>query len=279
MESETINNWNVLNTGTYNNGQYDISQSDYIRLLSETKRQFFSDPGSELETITYYSYNNLGLKTSQTSMNSRGLNQKQEIVYAYEQYPYVESDNMLNIPYEIKNSIDGTITSIERTEMKQTSAGKVYPEKSSSKTNNSSFRIISEVTNVDQYGNVLETYDGNGTYTTTLYGYGDKYPVAIIENARFNEVIAQLNVSYNGALQNLDNVNDSLKNELLILYDQLPEDTMVAITLFDEKGHTITEIDNRKEEVHYEYDTFGRVVKTKDRDGNILEEKVYNFGN
>ncbi|WP_461303012.1 hypothetical protein [Aureisphaera sp.] len=273
LESETINNWSVVLTNSYYNGQYHISTAFSVKLMDTYERQKFEGT-SQIETTTDFTYNNLGLKTSQTTTNSLGLSERQDISYAYQYYSFVDDKNMLNLPYEITERLNGEIISIGRTEMATTASGKVYPKKILSKANTSDFRLISEITNIDDNGNILEVHDGNGVYLTTLYGYDHKYAVATVNNARFSEVIAELDYSYS----ELQNLESGLKSALLPLYSGLPLETMTHISLFDSEGHLVTEIDSRKQEINYTYDSFGRQIRTLDKDGNILDEKKYNFG-
>ncbi|MDC8005343.1 hypothetical protein POV27_14870 [Aureisphaera galaxeae] len=274
LESESIYNWDILQTGLSHNGQYAIAPAYYARLMSTTNKQFM-DNGDQLdEMITANTYNSLGLKTGQYSTNSLGETESQEIFYAYQQYSFVNDNNLLTAPYEVINKINGQVVSISRTVWEEkTSVSAVYPYEEWIQTNASSFRRISQISEIDDNGNILETNNGEGIYSTTLYGMQHRYPVAQIKNARFNDVVAELDYSY----AQLQDISAGLKSALSVLYDRIPS-AMVSISLFDSEGRTILEMDNRKDEINYIYDSFGRLLKITNKDGNILEEKTYNFG-
>ena len=128
---------------------------------------------------------------------------------------------------------------------------------------------------IDTYGFTKEIDNGSNMFTTTLYAYNNKFPVVNIENARYTDVINQLDVSYT-ALQSLN--SSQLKVELTKLYDRLPE-ASISIKLFDAEGRLTTELDNREKELNYFYDIHGRLDYISDKDGNIIKKNEYNIGN
>ena len=133
--------------------------------------------------------------------------------------------------------------------------------------------MLTEISKANNFGLAEEENNGKGIYKVTLFGYNNKYPVAVINNARYDDVISQLDVSYN-SLQALN--SSSLETELMKLYSRLP---MAGITLsfYDNNGNLTSQVDSRKEKVSYTYDVFNRLINTKDSQGNKLSETEYNF--
>ena len=115
--------------------------------------------------------------------------------------------------------------------------------------------------------------NGKGVFNVNLLSYDNKYQVARISNANYNQVIANLDVSY-VALQNLS--TSSLKTELLKLYSKLPK-ASITLSFYDNNGNLISNIDARKEEINHFYDSFNRLIYSTDSQGNKLTQTEYKF--
>ena len=50
------------------------------------------------------------------------------------------------------------------------------------------WKRMSNITNYDRYGHPTEERGINGQYTSSLYGYNDALPIAIVKNARLNKI-------------------------------------------------------------------------------------------
>ena len=153
---------------------------------------------------------------------------------------------------------------------------KVYINESLSGPSESQLRINNKIHKVDSYGNVVENSNGLGLFNSVLMGYNFKYPVAVIDNLKFDEVLAGLEVSYE-VLQTLS--GEPLKIELLKLYNNLPSESMISITIYDSNGKVTNLIDQRRNELIYTYDEFQRLKYITDANNNILEHKKYNKKN
>ncbi|MCO6149642.1 RHS repeat domain-containing protein [Flavobacterium sp. NRK1] len=70
----------------------------------------------------------------------------------------------------------------------------------------------------------------------------------------------------------------ALKTELVKLYTDFPSNKVI-IELYDASGKLVTLIDQRRNETNYIYDEFGRIQHITDKSGNIIESKIYNYGN
>ncbi|GEM_PF-5813771 len=136
----------------------------------------------------------------------------------------------------------------------------------------------------DGKGNINQFHTEDGIYTTIIWGYDDRYPIAKIENATYSDISNQ--VSNLQSLSNADNDNsigpsgtegilrsalDNLRN-LPVLSSSLvttyTHDPLIGVTsITDPRGNT----------TYYKYDDFNRLEQVKDSDGNILSENEYNY--
>ncbi|WP_306354302.1 RHS repeat domain-containing protein [Flavobacterium sp. '19STA2R22 D10 B1'] len=124
----------------------------------------------------------------------------------------------------------------------------------------------------DSKGNPQELQQEKGTPIVYLWGYNKSLPIAKIENATAAQVATALGTDING-LQNynethigtLNNLRNSLAEAMVTTYSYIPQIGIRTIT--DPKGQTTT----------YEYDTFNRLQKIKDFQGNVIKENQYNY--
>jgi hypothetical protein len=126
----------------------------------------------------------------------------------------------------------------------------------------------------DSNGNILQYTPAGGTTTVLLWGYNKSLPIAKIENAAYNDVVA-----YESNLQTLSNSNNEtnliaalntmrveLPNAMITTYTHIP---IIGIsTITDPKGDQIT----------YTY-FLGKLQFVKDKNGNILKENQYHYKN
>ncbi|MCR8667509.1 hypothetical protein NO995_07445 [Aestuariibaculum sp. M13] len=270
----TTTTWNKYSKSIYNGSGY-FYKSYYIRPTIEKEELFFEESPKIVNTKTY-SYNTYGLKTGSTTTDSKGESMSQNITYAYQQYSFVEDKNMLSFPYMIYTKEGNYITlNVEQSKWIEDN-GKVYVNENWSGPATNKMRLNNQVSKVETTtGNVLESNNGKGIYSTALFGYNNLYNVATVNNATYQEVIDELDVTYY-QLQGLS--TSSLKTELLKLYDRLPN-ASISLKFYDSSGRVISKVDERKEEVFIYYDTLGREDYVTDAQGNILEKKNYHFAN
>ncbi len=269
---ERIMDWQ-LNLKNYSNGSKIVGQGYYQRMKKQTDRQFF-DGGQMIETATNYYHNTYGLLSSSNRVNSKGQTESTEVRFAYQNYSFLNSRNMLDFPYETTSKLNGQITSVERNTW-VLSGSKTYPKENWTRINNQPMRINSSTTRLDAYGNVIENENGRGLFNTVLYGYGNLYPVVTVTNARYTDVVNALDVSYS-SLQNMS--TSSLKTELSKLYSRLPE-AIVEITLYDDNGNITSQVDSREEELRNSYDGFNRLIHTTNSSNQVIQKNVYHYSN
>ena len=139
----------------------------------------------------------------------------------------------------------------------------------------SDYLVTGETYAYDAQGNIKEITGKNGLKRSYLWGYGNMYPVAKIENASYAEVaailgnniadIANASVLNNMHVALLDSLRQSLPDAMITVYIYKP---LVGITsIIDPSGRVST----------YEYDEHGRLKQVKDDKGNPLNEYEYHF--
>ncbi len=134
----------------------------------------------------------------------------------------------------------------------------------------------------DGNGNPLEISKKDGTKVCYVWGYGQRYPIAKIENATYFTEVSFLQGSLN--LVNLSDADDSeadenaLRTALDGLRNGLPY-ALVTTYTYDPLIGVTSITDPRGNTVYYEYDEFNRLKYIKDHDGNILSTNEYNYAN
>ena len=138
----------------------------------------------------------------------------------------------------------------------------------------------------DEKGNPLEVSKENDMHIVYYWGYDDKYPVIKAENISYsdlNSVVQETTDNFDALLESIGDLttkteknawkafctnlinNPSLSNALITFYTYKP---MVGIT---------SETDARGQTIYYTYDSFGRLERICDNDGNIVKENEYNY--
>ncbi|GAB1856048.1 hypothetical protein MHTCC0001_08830 [Flavobacteriaceae bacterium MHTCC 0001] len=261
-------------TKTYQNGVHDFYNSYYIRSTASKEELFFVDSPTIVNTTTN-TYNSIGLQKASTNSDSNGRTVVQETSYAYNEYNFLNAKNMLAFPSVKTTRVSGSLVNVERSNWVEVN-GKAYITENWSGPSFIDLRLNSRITDVEgTTGNVLESTNGNGLYKCVLFGYDNLYEVATISNAKYQDVINQLDVTYT-QLQNLSAA--SLKTELLKLYDRLPN-ASISLSFYDANGRITSTVDNREQEAFVYYDTLGREDYITDAEGNVLEKKMYHFNN
>jgi len=120
----------------------------------------------------------------------------------------------------------------------------------------------------DKYSNPLEIKQEDGISIVYLWGYGKSYPIAKIENATYQTIVAILGTSIDeSSLNAIDNLrtHPSFSESMITTYRHKPLIGITSIT--DPRGYKTT----------YQYDSFGRLKRIRDADGNIISETDYHY--
>ncbi len=228
--------------------------------------------GKPLKVVTNTRYSSYYLPDLVTTTNSKGQTETLRTIYAFSEMPELESKNFLSLPYQVTKRVDNRIVSISETKWVIDDNRKVYASENWSGNSANTMRLTNQVTKISRYGQVLEFNNGKGQYTSTLYGYNDRYMIGSFSNTRYDNVLNNLNVNYR-TLQNLDNSN--LKTELSKLYTRLPE-AMIHLNFYDNNGNRVLEMDEREYEINFGYDGFHRLDYISNHNNKVLRKNIYN---
>ncbi|MDU1893073.1 MAG: RHS repeat domain-containing protein [Dysgonomonas sp.] len=167
-----------------------------------------------------------------------------------------------------------------------------FSEVNSILANPSTFSCNSINENIFPYPNVVyHDYDnlGNPVYITKddamkvvyLWGYGGQYPIAEIKNATYDNIknllgetfIKRVTEAIIPSETDLKTINDLRKNTTTL------KDAQITTYTYKPLVGVLTITDPSGVLVKYEYDDFGRLIRTKDTDGKTIEEYNYHYKN
>ncbi len=126
----------------------------------------------------------------------------------------------------------------------------------------------------DTYGNPLEVSKEQGVKIAYLWGYRHQYPVAKIENATYDQVLATgvdltviNDVSKTDAeiRAELQKVRDGLPNAMVTSYTYIPLIGVTSVT--DARGYTM----------YYSYDAHNRLKEVRDGDNHLVSDYQYHY--
>lgn len=269
----------------YTIGVYPIRGS-FSPLAVSTEIDYYGS--QSITTRTDYTYNNYN-----QIINSKTYNSKNELVEISNLYPKDFASTSLNgmaLLMAEKNLLTPIIS-------KQTKKNNILisnEEFEYSFKNGSNNPAIPNIFTLSKYksakgGNSLETkisynlYDAylnvtevskESDYYSYIWGYNGAYPIAKIENSKYNSITPSLitaaqNTSNTGSegqlIIALDNLRSSLPGALITTYTYLP---LIGVsTITDSKGNRTT----------YTYDSSNRLQYIKDQDLNVLQKYCYNY--
>lgn len=126
----------------------------------------------------------------------------------------------------------------------------------------------------DDKGNILQVTSRDGLITTYIWGYNKKYPVAKIVGKTYADALAQSGISLS-VLNNSASTDVVMRTELQKL--RTLSNSFVNTYTYKPLTGVSSETDPGGRTVYYEYDLFGRLSITRDKDNNILKKYTYNY--
>ncbi len=123
-------------------------------------------------------------------------------------------------------------------------------------------------------GNILEMQKVNDVKEVYLWGYNAQYPVAkIVGQKTYAEIISQSGID---TVQLRNPANDASLRSYLNALRSIGDVQVFTYTYKPLVGMT-SETDPAGRITYYEYDSFGRLSKVKDDQGNIVKHICYNY--
>jgi len=259
--------------------------------MEESTERFYDENGlNPVEKITKYYYDNpLHLQVTRTEVtDSRTGTLLSKVYYpddvddivglSIPQKAAIEklgltSQHRLAQPIQSETYRDGVLLSRQRTLFKDWGSNVVLPEQvHTQKGTTSSLEDRLTYHSYDDNGNPLEVSRADGARISYIWGYNKKFPIAKIENASYTEIATVLGISKT-VLKNYDesnltaieNLRSSFPKAMISTYVYNP---LVGVTsMTDPSGYRMS----------YEYDTYNRLKRVKDQDGNIVSENAYHY--
>lgn len=253
-------------------------------------------PATQVETLfdtngvnpvtktTTYTYNAQMLLSAEETTTSRGI---RKVTYKYPSdfattapYKTMVAKHILSPIVEKSQYQDNVFLQKELTQYKKWDLTLFAPQLSQTQTNMQTDPDTHiEYLSYDKYGNPVAVSINGVENVVYLWSYGGQYLVAEIRNATLKEVDKVMSsvfgvVSAN-ALSTLVTPNETaLKNGSL--QRALPNSQVTTYTYKPLIGVT-SSTDPAGLTTTYEYDIFGRLTKTKDPDGHVIESYKYNY--
>lgn len=233
-------------------------------------------------TVTHsYAYNDtLGcmLPVEEQIINSDGHTYTTRKVYPFMLEDTVSENmtvsNMVDIPIKVEKLCDNTLLSTNHTVYTKT--GEMFLPQKQNRTEGGETRTLHTYEMYDSKGNPLYVTTLDGRKFVFLWGYDNRYPVAQIEGATYNEVETWVGSTLINSLKTatgssvatlLGNIRNSLssKEVLVTTYTYTPGVGVTSMTAPNENT------------TYYEYDNLGRLVCAKDDDGKTIETYAYHL--
>lgn len=140
---------------------------------------------------------------------------------------------------------------------------------------NGNFTVKEQYLKYDNYSNITYLIDKNRDKFVYIWSHKGKYPIAEIKGVTYADVENQLTRTFidNLSLSSPTNIDMQKINELRI---KLPNAHVTTYTYHPLVG-ILTSTDPAGLTMTYEYDISGRLVRTKDTAGKVIEEYEYNY--
>lgn len=260
--SDTYNVYNHVSQ-LYDYIKYKIHMGTDLLVAKEIKEKEYIVK----ETYEYDQFNRIKLTTKTSSSGKKLTN---EVFYPLSG-SQLYSKNMMSTVIESVQKMDN----LETSRIKIIYDNSVLPSSIQSSTSGvSDLRTIITYDEYDTKGNLLQFTSLDGLITTYLWSFNKLYPVAEIKNATLAEVEAQLGMT----AEAFSNTNPPDMAKLNLLRNKLPK---AFVTIFNYQPLVgVTDITTPSGLInYYEYDSFGRLLRTKDVNGKTVQEYKYHYQN
>lgn len=292
----TPSDW-LLHTEMYES-MYNFAKryhySGIKRLVSKSYWKGDAFMGTGVGTGEWYNYANLERPmhvTSKTTVNSWGDHIRTDLTYPFDYtgpvFDALVQENRVGEPIEqvTKNVIqDNKQISREKVEYDFFNPvagpwggpGSAQLKHILKAVGENNLEIEASVEKYDDMGHILQQRGRDGLTVSFIYGYQDNYPVAKIVGADYATAILLVNHTFlNHA--GVETEQD-VRAHLSALRSGLPGAMVSTYTYKIGVGMT-SETDARGQTMFYEYDSFQRLITTRDHNGKILKSNEYNLKN
>ncbi|AZA50882.1 hypothetical protein EG346_23095 [Chryseobacterium carnipullorum] len=189
--------------------------------------------------------------------------------------------NMIDIPLETSTKRNGKL--VGKAETKFDDSSHLYPTSVIGYNMQTQSPFTASTLDLyDSKGNLVQITGKNGIPTTTIWGYYQTKPIAVISGAAYSQIASLATVTAAIAASNADRDNPATEPALLQALEALRKDPAlknysVTATTYDPMigvTHSISANGIRTINV---YDNANRLVKVTDAEGKTLQESQYNY--
>lgn len=191
--------------------------------------------------------------------------------------------NMVNIPLETSTKKNGK--PVGKAETKFDDPAHLYPTSVISYNVQTQAPVTASTLDVyDSKGNLVQTTGKNGIPVTTIWGYYQTMPIAVIAGASYAQVSSLATVTAAIAASNADRDDPSQEPQLLTALENLRKDPAlqgytVTCTTYDPMIGVTNSISANGIRTINIYDAANRLVKVTDAAGKTLQEYQYHYKN
>jgi YD repeat-containing protein len=136
--------------------------------------------------------------------------------------------------------------------------------------------VVQRYNAYDEYGHIKESQQENGIKTAYIYGYNKSLLVAQIDNMAYASIPIALITNIQTA-SNSNNTAGLLTALTALRNDSALAGAMVTSYTYIPLVGISTNTDPKGDMLTYSYDTFGRLISIKDKNGNLLSENAYHL--
>jgi YD repeat-containing protein len=256
-------------------GTYDYYIQTGVSLPTKvTETNFFPSPVTRITENKYDNGNKKYVTSTILKDNTTTLNTKR-FKYPYDfsesVYSSMTAKNMINHVIEVTEEKN---TSIQKTKTDFRDWGNniFAPEYILTARGTDSYESRIKFGGYDYNGNILTESKANDVNANYIWGYNQSYPLAEIKGVSYDEFSAMrptpnLNLLEAGDDTEQQRIRNALPKAMITFYTYLPLVGMTSQT--DPNGQT----------TYYEYDSFGRLKDTKDKDQKVLKHYEYHYYN
>ncbi|MFO7657377.1 MAG: hypothetical protein R6W78_09935 [Bacteroidales bacterium] len=278
-------------------GNFISDRSRYIgkaRSFGESTITYSDDAESSIESFHNRTYNSRGQLKEISSQNSKGEN-------INTQYWYPEIQESGTTPVIIQKMVDKNILSPVVKSTTKVNGSQTYgsitdydeftidtrkiimPARTYEwevKPSGNEYVLKKEIASYSPNGKPLELVTQESIHTSYIWGYGDRYIVASIQNASYNtagDIVCENNTF---SKSKIDVISSGSTYELLLKLNEIRTTltkAMVTTYTYAPLVGMTSETGPDGVTTYYEYDSFGRLQYIKDQDLNIIQEYKYHY--
>lgn len=276
----------------------------YSYLPAEAIETIYDETGKSVERKTEYAYNQHKLLAEKVICNSNGKKYREKSLYSCDVaqanipvYAAMVNKHILNAIVMNTQIGNGYVTGSDCIKYAQVVDGSYKPivlyrmnvnpatsEReleaplgSDGVPKLAAFEIEKEFFYDDYSGNVSSIKDRDGRYTSYMWEYEGRYPIAEFKNIYIKDleeffhktgsILELFPRESESVVSETPAIKREFPNSMIIVYDYIP---MVGILSCYHSNGAVE---------HYEYDELGRLLRVKDQDGNVTREHQYTYYN